>query len=74
MLFLNNTLNGWFAVFHELIHDSIMNDLNPRVTMIMGAGAVMDMNFPCGVLRPSTWNITRELINPYDDLLTKEIE
>ena len=51
-----------------------MNEVNPRVTMIMGAGAVMDMNFPCGVLRPSTWNITRELINPYDDLLTKEIE
>lgn len=46
-----------------------MNENNPRVTMIMGAGAVLDMNFPTGVLRPSTWNITQEVIKPYDDLI-----
>ena len=39
--------------------------------MIMGAGAVLDMNFPTGVLRPSTWNITQEVIKPYDDLINE---
>ena len=48
-----------------------MNEVNPRVTMIMGAGAVLDMNFPCSLLRPSTWNITQEVIKPYDDLINK---
>lgn len=48
-----------------------MNEVNPRVTMIMGAGAVLDMNFPIGVLRPSTWNITQEVIKPYDDLINE---
>ena len=46
-----------------------MNEVNPRATMIMGAGAVLDMNFPCDVLKPSTWNITQEVIKPYDDLI-----
>ena len=48
-----------------------MNEVNPRVTMIMGAGAVLDMNFPTGVIRPSTWNITQEVIKPYDDLINE---
>lgn len=48
-----------------------MNEVNPRVTMIMGAGAVLDMNFPTGVLRPSTWNITQEVIKPYNDLINE---
>ena len=48
-----------------------MNEVNPRVTMIMGAGAVLDMSFPTGVLRPSTWNITQEVIKPYDDLINE---
>lgn len=48
-----------------------MNEVNPRVTMIMGAGAVLDMNFPSSVLRPSTWNITQEVIKPYEDLINE---
>lgn len=36
--------------------------------MIMGAGAVLDMNFPCGVMKPSTWNITKEVRKPYEDV------
>ena len=48
-----------------------MNEVNPRVTMIMGADVVLDIDFPTGVLRPSTWNITHELIKPYDDLINK---
>ena len=48
-----------------------MNEVNPRVTMIMGAGAVLDMNFTTDVLRPSTWNITQEVIKPYDDLINE---
>ena len=31
-----------------------MNEVNTRVTMLMGTGAVLDMNFPCSLLRPST--------------------
>lgn len=42
-----------------------------RVTMIMGAGAVLDMNFPSGVLKPTTWNITQEVKKPYDDVFDK---
>ena len=49
-----------------------MNEVNPRVTMIMGAGAVLDMNFPTGVLRPSTWNITQEVIKPYNNIFDKD--
>lgn len=45
-----------------------MNKLNPRVTMIMGAGAVLDMNFPANILWPSTRNITQEVIKPYDNV------
>jgi len=40
-----------------------------RVTMIMGAGSVLDMDFPCGVIRPSTLNITNEVIQPYKNVL-----
>lgn len=46
-----------------------MNKENPRVTMIMGAGSVLDMNFPPDVKRPTTWNITGEVRKPYDDSL-----
>lgn len=49
-----------------------MNEVNPRATMIMGAGAVLDMNFPCDVLKPSTWNITQEVIKPYDNIFDKD--
>ena len=35
-----------------------MNTDNQRVTMIMGAGAVLDMNFPCNIIKPTTMNIT----------------
>ena len=51
-----------------------MNEVNPRVTMIMGAGAVLDMNFPCSLLRPSTWNITQEVIKPYANVFDKKKE
>ena len=37
----------------------------------MGAGAVLDMNFPSGVLKPTTWNITQEVKKPYDDIFDK---
>lgn len=49
-----------------------MNTDNPRVTMIMGAGAVLDMNFPCGMVVPTTWNITEEVRKPYDDTFNKD--
>lgn len=39
--------------------------------MIMGAGAVLDMDFPCEVLKPSTWNITKEVKKPYEDVFDK---
>lgn len=42
-----------------------MNTDNPRVTMIMGAGGVLDMNFPQSIIKPSTWNITNDVIRPY---------
>lgn len=45
-----------------------MNTDNQRVTMIMGAGAVLDMNFPCNIIKPTTMNITMEVIKPYDDI------
>lgn len=48
-----------------------MNDVNPRATMIMGAGAVLDMKFPSNVLKPTTWNITQEVIKPYCDIADK---
>lgn len=53
--------------FNFLLKDD-MNKGNPRVTMIMGAGAVLDMDFPCGILRPTTWNITEEVKKPYNDI------
>lgn len=34
----------------------------------MGAGAVLDMNFPANILWPSTRNITQEVIKPYDNV------
>lgn len=45
-----------------------MNPDNRRVTIIMGAGAVLDMKFPRHVLIPTTWNITQEVLKPYDDI------
>ena len=45
-----------------------MNINNPRVTMIMGAGAVLDMNFPSNIIKPTTWNITEKVRKPYDDI------
>lgn len=51
-----------------------MNKVNPRVTMIMGAGAVLDMNFPADILWPSTSNITQEVIKPYTNVFDKNKE
>lgn len=48
-----------------------MNEVNPRATMIMGAGAVLDMNFPSNVLKPTTGNIMQEVIKPYCDIFDK---
>lgn len=45
-----------------------MNINNSRVTMVMGAGAVLDMNFPSNIIKPTTWNITEEVRKPYDDI------
>lgn len=39
--------------------------------MIMGAGAVLDMDFPCGILKPTTWNITKAVRNAYDDVFDR---
>ena len=50
--------------------NAMSHDSN-RATMIMGAGAVLDMDFPCGVLKPSTWNITKEVKKPYEDVFDK---
>lgn len=53
-----------------------MNEANPRVTMIMGAGAVLDMSFPSTIIKPTTWNITQEVKKPYDNFAdsTKTIQ
>lgn len=48
-----------------------MNKVTPRVTMIMGADVVLDIDLPTGVLRHSIWNSKHELIKPYDDLINK---
>lgn len=48
-----------------------MSETNLRVTMIMGAGAVLDMNFPDSIITPTTWNITQEVLKPYDDIFDK---
>ena len=45
-----------------------MNNENPRATMIMGAGAVLDMDIPCGITKPSTWNITNAVRASYEDV------
>ena len=42
-----------------------------RVTMIMGAGAVLDMSFPCNIINPSTWNITNDVRRPYDGIVNE---
>lgn len=42
-----------------------MCNKNSRVTVIMGAGAVLDMDFPDNVLRPTTANITDKVREPY---------
>lgn len=44
-----------------------MRETNHRVTMIMGAGAVLDMNFPGHIVTPTTKKITEEVLNPYRD-------
>lgn len=36
--------------------------------MIMGAGAVLDMNFPADIITPTTRKITEEVLNPYRDI------
>lgn len=46
-----------------------MSETNQRVTMIMGAGAVLDMNFPADKITPTTWKITEEVaLKPYRDI------
>lgn len=45
-----------------------MSETNQRVTMIMGAGAVLDMNFPGHIVTPTTKKITEEVLNPYRDI------
>ena len=45
-----------------------MSETNQRVTMIMGAGAVLDMNFPADIITPTTRKITEEVLNPYRDI------
>ena len=42
--------------------------------MIMGAGAVLDMNFPADILWPSTPNITQEVIKPYVNVFDENKE
>lgn len=41
-----------------------------RTTMIMGAGAPLDLSLPTGMIWPSTNNITTEVRKPYDMILT----
>ena len=51
-----------------------MEKTNSRVTMIMGAGAVLDMSFPCGIIKPTTSNITNEVRKPYKDIFNDKRE
>lgn len=44
-----------------------MRETNHRVTMIMGAGAVLDMNFPDDIITPTTRKITEVVLNSYRD-------
>lgn len=44
-----------------------MSETNQRVTMIMGAGAVLDMNFPDDIITPTTRKITEVVLNSYRD-------
>lgn len=45
-----------------------------RATMIMGAGAPLDLTCPDGIIWPSTANITDEVRKPYDMFLTPGIQ
>ena len=36
-----------------------------RATIIVGAGAPLDFTLPAPLIKPSTWNITQEVIKPY---------
>lgn len=51
-----------------------MNETNQRVTMIMGAGAVLDMNFPGHIVTPTTKKITEEVLKPYRDIFNDSRE
>ena len=42
-----------------------------RTTMIMGAGAPLDLTLPKGITWPSTTNITNEVRKPYNMILTQ---
>ncbi len=41
--------------------------MSDRTTFIIGAGAPLDLKLPKGVLKPSTYNITQEVIKPYEN-------
>lgn len=41
-----------------------------RTTIIVGAGALLDLDFSEGVITPSTANITKEVCKPYKDCLS----
>lgn len=51
-----------------------MRETNHRVTMIMGAGAVLDMNFPGNIVTPTTKKITEEVLKPYRDIFNDSRE
>lgn len=51
-----------------------MHETNHRVTMIMGAGAVLDMNFPGNIVTPTTKKITEEVLKPYRDIFNDSRE
>ncbi len=42
-----------------------------RTTFLIGAGAPLDLDLPEGVIKPSTYNITQEVIKPYENTLHK---
>ena len=49
-----------------------MTTIDKRTTIIMGAGAVLDMSFPDSIIRPTTWNITQRVIQPYSNFTTQK--
>lgn len=36
-----------------------------RITIILGAGAELDMSFPDTIMKPTTLNITKKVMEPY---------